>query len=241
MATAWIPEGPLILHLITDRRRLAGEGADWDGARRCLLDQLSHAIEAGIDVLQIRERDLEAAELARLVSEIVSLARGTSCRVVVNDRLDVALACGAAGVHLRADSISPSAARAIVGRGFLIGRSVHAPEEAGAVAADVDYLIAGTVWPTESKPTVQAGRAPIGPEGLAAIIAGAAGVPVLAVGGVTLDRASRAAASGAAGVAAIGLFMGPPPEPGRARCRAVALGDTVRNVRARFDTPEQAS
>jgi len=240
LATARIPEGPLILHLITDRRRLAGEGADWDGARRCLLDQVSHAIEAGIDVLQIRERDLEAADLARLVSEIVNLARGTRCRVVVNDRLDVALACAAAGVHLRADSISPSAARAIVPRGFLIGRSVHAPEEAGAVAADVDYLIAGTVWPTESKAAGRDGTAPIGPEGLAAI-ARAAGVPVLAVGGVTLDRVSRAAASGAAGVAAIGLFMGPPPEPGWAGCRAIALEDTVRRVRARFDTPEQAS
>jgi len=86
------------LHLVTDRRRLSGSSADFDRARDCLLRQVKHAIEARIDVLQIRERDLEGAMLASLVSEIVALARGTHSRVVVNDRLDVALEIGRAHV-----------------------------------------------------------------------------------------------------------------------------------------------
>jgi len=191
-------------------------------------------------MVQIRERDLEAAHLARLVSAVVDLARGSRSRIIVNDRLDVALACGAGGVHLRADSMPPSRARSIAPPGFLIGCSVHAPAEARAVAPDVDYLIAGTVWPTESKPAGPAGRPPIGPDGLAAI-ARAARVPVLAVGGVTLDRVPHLSASGAAGVAAIGLFLGSAPDSGPTLCRAIALRETVRLARARFDTPERAS
>lgn len=191
-------------------------------------------------MVQIRERDLEAGTLARLVSEIVAMARGSRSRVVVNDRLDVALACGAAGVHLRGDSMPPAAARSIAPRGFLVGRSVHAPAEAATCQADVDYLIAGTVWPTESKPAGPLDPPPLGPEGLAAITR-AAGVPVLAVGGVTLDRLPWVAAAGAAGVAAIGLFMGPKADPGPDRCRAIALLETVRTARVRFDTSERAS
>src|SRR5204862_3337829 len=101
---------------------------------------------------QIRERGLDASVLSALVSEAVTLARGSAARVLVNDRLDVALACGAHGVHLRADSIPPSAARAIAPAGFLVGRSVHRVEEAVSVSGEVDYLIAGTVCPTASKP-----------------------------------------------------------------------------------------
>jgi thiamine-phosphate diphosphorylase len=122
--------------------------------------------------------------------------------VVVNDRLDVALASGADGVHLRGDSIPPGSARSIAPPGFLIGRSVHHVEEARAVAPDVDYLVAGTVFPTSSK----AGRTEwLGVEGLGRICRSVS-VPVLAIGGMTPDRLADVATSGAAGVAAIGLF-----------------------------------
>jgi thiamine-phosphate pyrophosphorylase len=225
---------------VTDRRRLSVGAADPGRARQCLLEQAQHAVDAGIDILQIREPDLEASELARLVTWMVALARGSRSRIVVNDRLDVALACGAGGVHLRVDSMPPPAARSIAPRGFVIGRSVHTLEEAAAVASDVDYLIAGTVWPSESKPCGAAGPPLLGLSGLSAIAA-AVEVPVLAIGGVTVDRIPGVVSCGAAGVAAIGLFMGSPGDAGGSGCRARALHGTVQAARARFDTSLAAS
>src|SRR5712692_9665114 len=171
---------------------------------------------------------------------MVAMARGSRSRIVVNDRLDVALACGAGGVHLRANSMPPLAARSIAPRGFVIGRSVHTLEQAAAVASDVDSLLAGTVWPSESKPGGPAGPSPLGLSGLAATAA-AVSVPVLAIGGVTLDRIPGVVTCGAAGVAAIGLFMGSPGDEGGSGCRSVALHGTVEAARAWFDTSRAAS
>jgi thiamine-phosphate diphosphorylase len=197
--------------LVTDRRRLTEAGASVDDARRLLLAQLEEAVKGDVDLIQVRERDLDAAQLAALVSDVVSLARGSRTRVVVNDRLDVALACGAGGVHLRGDSISALQARRIASPGFLIGRSVHGADEVPA-AEGCDYLIAGTVFSSPSK-----GRdAPLlGLAGLQAVVR-AARVPVLAIGGVTPDRFDEIMAAGAAGVAGIGLFLpidSPKPAP----------------------------
>jgi thiamine-phosphate pyrophosphorylase len=180
----------VIICLVTDRRR-----AD-------PVLQAKRAADAGVDLIQVRERDLEASALAAIVTAVMRGVRGTETRVVVNDRLDIALACGADGVHLRSDSIPAQAARALAPAGFLVGRSVHGPDEAARSATHVDYLIAGTVFATASKP--DAWRL-IGVEGLRAIV-GAVSVPVLAIGGVTADRAETIAECGAAGVAAIGLF-----------------------------------
>ena len=201
----------MIRCLVTDRRRLAGAGGSYDHARRLLLTQLESAVNSGVDFIQVRERDLEASQLAALVQAALSLARGTTSRIVVNDRLDVALSCGADGVHLRADSIPTADARRIVPAGFLIGRSVHGPGEASA-AEGCDYVIAGTVFPSRSK---AAGAAVLGIEGLRAIVR-ASRAPVLAIGGVTADRFDEIAAAGAAGVAGIGLFLSfdsPTPAP----------------------------
>jgi thiamine-phosphate pyrophosphorylase len=169
---------------------------------RPVVEQCSEAVQAGVDLIQVRERDLDGRRLATLVAELVRLTRGTATRVVVNDRLDVALACGADGVHLRGDSIPPEAARAIAPAGFLIGRSVHAEQDAKTAAASVDYLVAGTVFPTPSKAGLTEW---LGVEGLARICRSVP-VPVLAIGGVTVDRLPGLAAAGAAGIAAIGLF-----------------------------------
>src|SRR5207302_8900050 len=133
---------------------------------RCLIEQARHAVDAGVDFIQVRERDLDASELVALAADLVGLTRGSATRVLVNDRLDGALAAGADGVHLRADSLPPSAARSIAPAGFLIGRSVHRLDEAVRVALDVDYLIAGTVFSTPSKPD---GAPLLGVGGLAAI------------------------------------------------------------------------
>jgi thiamine-phosphate diphosphorylase len=213
---------------VTDRHQLCLPSADAASVRACLLTQARYAVEARVDLLQVRERDLEARAFAALVSELVAMTRGTSTRVVVNDRLDVALSSGADGVHLRGDSAPPAAVRGLVPRGFIVGRSIHDAAEAAELGAEVDYLIAGTVWPSRLKP---AGQRVLGTAGLAAVVA-AARVPVLAIGGVTVDRASEAAATGAAGIAAIGLFMA--STSGTATCRAVQLGGIVESVRAKF-------
>ena len=192
--------------LVTDRRQ-----SD-------VLEQTRRAVDAGVDVIQVREPDLEAAPLAELVSSVLGIARSSSTRVTVNDRLDVAMACGADGVHLRADSMTPADARRLAPARFLVGRSVHNPAEAGA-AGGADYLIAGTVFPTSSKPGVSC----LGVEGLRAIVQTST-VPVLAIGGVTRDRLPAIAATGAAGVAAIGLFA------------HGSLVEIVKAARAVFDT-----
>ena len=218
----------MTLCLVTDRRLLVAAGASARDACRCLVVQARHAADAGIDLIQVRERDLEAAALAALVSAVLDAVRGTATRVVVNDRLDVAIACGAHGVHLRGDSISVGAARRLVPQAFLIGRSVHSVGEARD-AQGADYLVAGTVFPSQSKPE---SRPLLGIDGLTAVVRAAA-APVLAIGGVTAERFAAVSATGAAGVAAIGLFM----RPERAAsdpCRAAALIDVVARARQTF-------
>jgi thiamine-phosphate pyrophosphorylase len=216
----------VILHLVTDRHRLAGPVPFEDG-RRCLLRQVGYAIDARIDCIIVRERDLEARDLADLTMAIVKLTRGTRTRVVVNDRVDVALASGADGVHLRGDSIAPPVIRRMTPPGFLVGRSVHGVEEAAAVTG-VDYFIAGTVWPSASKPE---GHPLLGLDGFAAIVK-AVRLPVLAIGGVAIDRVREVSSVGGAGIAAIGLFAGDADQ----QCRAVQLEAIVKEARSLFDT-----
>jgi thiamine-phosphate diphosphorylase len=186
--------GP-VLCLVTDRHRLGDE----DAVVRCV----AAAARAGIDLIQVRERDLEGRSLTRLVHRCVDAVAGTRARVLVNDRVDVALAAGAHGVHLPGHGVPAPRVRTIVPYGFLIGRSVHHASEAARVAEEggLDYLIFGTVFATSSK----AGIAPAGVGGLAAT-ARAVSLPVLAIGGVTLNRAPEIAQSGAAGAAAIAMF-----------------------------------
>ena len=216
--------------LVTDRRRLAVAGATAEAAADCLVEQIRHAVDAGVDLVQVREPDLEAGALAAIVSRLLAVTRGSSTRLVVNDQIDVALACGADGVHLRGDSNATADARRLAPPGFLIGRSVHAAGEAIAAAA-ADYLIAGTVFPSASKPD---GTPLLGIEGLRAIVA-AVDRPVLAIGGMAGGRIGEAAAAGAAGFAAIGLFMASHPDAEGGGCRVAELRQIVKNARSRFD------
>jgi thiamine-phosphate diphosphorylase len=198
----------------------------------CVVEQVRYAIEAGIDVVQLRERDLEAAELYRLARDLAQLVRGSRTKVVINDRLDVALAAGADGVHLRADSVRAARVRSLAPRGFLVGRSVHAAPEAEVEAEGADYLIAGTVWPTPSK---TADHQLLGLHGLSEVVRAAA-IPVLAIGGVSLDRLRQVAQTGAAGVAGIGLFMteGADTKNG---CGAMALHALAQAAREAWGGP----
>lgn len=170
-------------------------------------------------MVQVREPDLPDRGLFELVSRAVDIARGTASVVLVNDRLDVALAAGAAGVHLRSSSVPAPVMRRRAPRGFLLGRSVHGAEEAAGAAAEggLDYLILGTVYPSVSKP----GRVACGVEALVAAVR-AAPLPMLAIGGVTVDRTRQVLAAGAAGVAATGLFADPGPAGRFEAIRAVA-------------------
>jgi thiamine-phosphate pyrophosphorylase len=210
-----------VICLVTDRRRLVGDDARVDTALAALVRLAREAVAAGISLIQIREPGLETAQLVDLVAAIVDLTRGSPTLAVVNDRLDVALTSGAHGVHLRGDSIPPRAARALAPPGFVIGRSVHRLDEAREHAPAVDYLIAGTVLPTSSKPSAEP---LLGARGLREI-ATAVDVPVLAIGGISIDRVREAAAAGAAGVAGIGLFL-----PGD-----LPLTRVVEAARAQFD------
>jgi len=189
-----------VLCLVTDRHRL---GRSWDTA---LVERVREAARAGIHLIQIRERDLDGGPLTRLVSSCVEAVRGTRARVLVNDRLDVALAAGAHGVHLRADSFGARRARAAVPPPFLIGRSVHSLAEAVAATEEgaADYLIFGTVFETRSKP----GQTAAGLAGLASVAA-ATRLPVLAIGGITAARIPEVLAAGASGVAGITMFDTP--------------------------------
>ena len=188
--------------LVTDRRRLCPDAGSFAAAHACLVEQARRAAAAGVDLIQIRERDLESAALAAVVADVVAVTRGSPTRVVVNDRIDVALAAGAAGVHLRGDSVPVDVARRLLPPPWLVGKSVHRAAEVRA-ASGADYMIAGTVFSSPSKPgAVEL----IGIDGLRAIV-GSTTVPVLAIGGITPDRIAAVLDAGAAGIAAIGLFI----------------------------------
>ena len=196
--------GPVVC-LITDRHQLTTPTEEG------VIAQVAAAARSGVHLVQIRERDLEGRALLRLVRGCVAAVDGTSTRVLVNDRLDVAIAAGAHGVHLRGDSIPALRARTIAPGPFLIGRSVHDPDEAQRVTEEggLDYLVFGPVFETSSKP----GRPAVGLEALRSVVSRTT-LPVLAVGGVTNERAAMLTGVGAAGFAAISLFAGVGHVPG---------------------------
>jgi len=195
------PKQPIICY-VTDRKSLAAGEA---GAG--VLGNIRAAIAAGVDWVQIREKDLSAQELLGLARESVTAAGGA--RVIVNDRLDVALAAGAAGVHLGRESLG---AREVVSwcRGghapaeFLVGVSCHSLAEAReAERAGAAYIFFGPVFDTPSK------RGMGEPQGIARLgeICRVVKIPVLAIGGVSEENAAECIRAGAAGIAAIRMFQ----------------------------------
>ena len=188
------------LCLITDRRALGPDPEALDLVVQLAVD----AARAGVDVVQLRERDLTAAALVALARRAVAAMRGTAARLAVNDRLDVALAAGADGVHLTTRSLEPRVVRACTRPGLLVGASTHSEAEVEtASAGGVDYVVCGPVYDTPSKRGM---GDPLGPDRVGAIAA-ASRVPVLALGGLTRENAPATVAAGAAGVAAIRLFQ----------------------------------
>ena len=213
-----------LICLVTDRRRLADSSPSFS-----LVDLVGAAARTGVDLIQIRERDLEARELTALVRQCVAAAQGTSASIVVNDRADVAMAAGAHGVHLRTDSMDAPRARKLLPPGFIVGRSVHGVEDAAlaAGAGGLDYLILGTMFPTASKNPPHRLTTMTGLAAVSAHIP----IPVLAIGGITVARAEDVARAGAAGVAAIGLFI-----PPAGVSIETHLHTRVTDIRRAFDT-----
>jgi thiamine-phosphate pyrophosphorylase len=218
--------------LVTDRRRLAAAlGIHANGWRDALLQQIAGAVAGGIDIIQLREGDLEDQVLVALARDCLRISAGTRTRIVINDRVDIARASGAHGVHLREDGIAPVQARRLGGPTLLIGRSVHSAHTARA-SVGADYLIAGPVFATASK-TDHPG---IGPDGFRAIVASAQ-CPVWAIGGVTPARGATLAMAGAEGVAAIGALMPTGPVPSI----AASVQHLVEDLRFAFDSPSGVS
>jgi thiamine-phosphate diphosphorylase len=213
-----------LICLITDGSRLAEAAPRVD-----LVDLVSAAAVAGVDLIQIRERHLNTRDLTDLVKKCVAAAAGTAAKVVVNERVDVALSAGAHGVHLRSDSIPALRIRELSPPGFIVGQSVHGLADALAVTSmgGVDYLILGTLFPSASKDPSHR----LTTMTALAAVSTLASIPVLGIGGVTLERACEIVKAGAAGIAAIGLFL--PPQDLSA---GEHLHSCVGELRRVFDT-----
>ena len=219
---------PAICFVTPGRVRSSAEGQD----ARDLVRLVVRAATAGANLIQIREREMPDRALLGLVGRILAEVDRSRALVVVNDRPDIAMAAGADGVHLRAQGVAPSRLRPIVPEGFVIGRSVHSTDEAVAAeaAGGGDYLIFGTVFPSASKP---ADHPVAGIERLREVCASVR-LPVIAIGGITTARFPEVAAAGAAGVAAIGMFV----ESDHAGAKAVT--ELVQRAQRAFATESRA-
>jgi thiamine-phosphate pyrophosphorylase len=211
---------PPLLCYVTDRRRFSSNPAE---ARDALLQKIEAAAAAGVEWIQIREKDLSGKECGLLTRETLQCAvkfrapNKSNSRILVNDRLDVALAERADGVHLGENTLPVKEAKRLLESRlaqteFLVGVSCHSLESARSAERDgADYLIFGPVLATPSK---AAYGAPQGIERLGEVCRSVA-IPVLAIGGITVENAASCFAVGATGIAAIRLFQDTPDIPAR--------------------------
>lgn len=195
------------IYLVTDDGCLQG---------RALIDCVREALEGGVTLVQYRAKTASSAEMYAEALQLKALCDSFNVPLIINDRLDIAMAVGAAGVHLGQDDLPCAAARKLLGEDYLIGVSAHNPAEAkAALQSGADYLGCGAVFGTATKADVNK----LGTEGLAAICK-AKGLPVVGIGGVTADNYREVRAAGADGAAIVSGILAQPDI--RATVKAIA-------------------
>ncbi len=186
------------LYLVADADYAAG---------RDLAALVEAAVDGGVTIVQLRAKTLFHGAFVELARSISGRLAPRGIPLLVNDRPDVALACGAAGVHLGQDDVPVAVARRLLGPGATIGVSVNTPDEAVRAERDgADYVGAGPAYVTSTKSTA---LGVLGPEGIGRI-ARATRLPVIAIGGITAGNATELAATGARGIAVVSAILGAP-------------------------------
>ena len=202
------------LCLVTDRRV-------------CPLDELPGRVAAsvagGVDIVQLRDKEEAGGALLEIAIALREVTRG-SALVLVNERADVAAACGADGVQLGEAAMPTASVRTILPQGSTIGRSVHSVEGATqAEASGADFLLVGAMFATRSHP----GEEPSGPDLLARIRTAGGGIPLLAIGGITADNVAQVMRAGADGAAVItAILASPDPERAASQIKS-AMHDAI--------------
>ncbi|MBM3941982.1 MAG: thiamine phosphate synthase [SAR202 cluster bacterium] len=206
------------LCLVTDRRIAEGQA---------LVERVVQAVDGGVDMVQLREKDLPGARLLELAQSLKTAIAGRAL-LVINERVDVAVACRADGAQLGEEALPVAQARALLGPDALVGRSVHCVTGAKEAAAQgADFLVAGTMYATGSHP----GQPPAGPE-LVRRMAQACSIPIIGIGGITAANAGEVVLAGAQGVAVISSILAA-PDPGEAARRLKqVLTDAWRKQRS---------
>lgn len=207
------------LCLVTDRHLCGPER---------LVQAVTQAVEGGVNMVQLREKDLPARDLYELGRQLLA-AIGDRCPLIVSDRLDVALALNAAGVQIGAAGLPLAEARRLAGRHLLLGASVHSVAETkAAAAAGADFAVLGTIYATRSHP----GKPPDGPALIAAARQGTR-LPLIAIGGIDATKVDEVMAAGADGVAVISAILGADDPRAAAAELAAAVRDGWRYSRSK--------
>lgn len=185
------------IYLVTDDGCLQG---------RALIDCVREALEGGVTLVQYRAKTASSAEMYAEALQLKALCDSFNVPLIINDRLDIAMAVGAAGVHLGQDDLPCAAARKLLGEDYIIGVSAHNPAEAkAALQSGADYLGCGAVFGTATKADVKK----LGTDGLMAICR-EKGLPVVGIGGVTADNYREVRAAGADGAAIVSGILAQP-------------------------------